>query len=146
MGYRFSLVLNREVTDSEVTLLQETGCASAVFTTDSLPTNADIAVTRMDFDDTDSPSLAEAIEAALATVKEVPGLSVPGLTVPAQPAKITAEKPDDGLGEAEQKAAEKVTAGKSGGKQAAAKKSADAPASANGHSPADLVDAVAKSN
>jgi hypothetical protein len=146
VGYRFSLVLNREVTDGEVTLLQETGCASAVFTTDSLPTNADIAVTRMDFDDTDSPSLAEAIEAALATVKEVPDLSVPGLTVPAQPAKITAEKPDDDLGEAEQKAAEKVTAGKSSGKRAAAKKPADALASANGRSSADLVDAVAKSD
>lgn len=45
----------------------------------------------MDFDDTISPSLAEAIESALEAVKIVPDLSVPGLTVPAQPAQAAGE-------------------------------------------------------
>jgi hypothetical protein len=86
MGYRFSLVLSREISDDESALLVDAGCASAVFGTDSLPTNAQVSVTKMDFDDTASPSLAEAIESALEAVKKVPELSVPGLTVPAQPA------------------------------------------------------------
>jgi hypothetical protein len=86
MGYRFSLVLSREISEEESAILQEAGCASAVFGTDSLPTNAQVTVTKMDFDDTSSPSLAEAIESALEAVKKVPELSVPGLTVPAQPA------------------------------------------------------------
>ena len=87
MGYRFSLVLSREITEEESSLLQEAGCASAVFGSDSLPTNAQVPVTKMDFDDTVSPTLAEAIESALEAVKKVPDLSVPGLTVPAQPAE-----------------------------------------------------------
>src|ERR1700727_12944 len=85
MGYRFSLVLSREISEEESAVLQAAGCASAVFGTDSLPTNAEVTVTKMDFDDTLSPSLAEAIESALEAVKNVPELSVPGLTVPAQP-------------------------------------------------------------
>lgn len=91
MGFKFSLILNREVNDDESILLKEAGCGVAVFGTDSLPTNADVIVTKMDFDDTVSPSLAEAIESALEAVKQVPDLSVPGLTVPAQPAERTAE-------------------------------------------------------
>lgn len=86
MGYRFSLVLSREITDEESAVLREAGCTAATFGTDSLPTNADVTVTKMDFDDTVTPTLAEAIEAALEAVKSVPDLSVPGLTVPAQPA------------------------------------------------------------
>jgi len=86
VGYRFSLVLSREITDEESAALREAGCAAATFGTDSLPTNADVTVTKMDFDDTVTPTLAEAIEAALEAVKSVPDLSVPGLTVPAQPA------------------------------------------------------------
>jgi hypothetical protein len=86
VGYRFSLVLSREITDEESAVLREAGCAAAIFGTDSLPTNADVTVTKMDFDDTVTPTLAEAIEAALEAVKSVPDLSVPGLTVPAQPA------------------------------------------------------------
>ncbi|HEY0935905.1 MAG TPA: hypothetical protein VGD91_19465 [Trebonia sp.] len=93
MGYRFSLVLSREITDEESATLQEAGCVSAVFGTDSLPTNAQVTVTKMDFDDTASPSLAEAIESALEAVKKVPELSVPGLTVPAQPAHAAADEP-----------------------------------------------------
>lgn len=86
MGYKFSLVLSREITDEESVILKDGGCASAVFGTDSLPTNVDIAVTKVDVDDTISPTLADAIEAAMATVRNVPDLSVPGLMVPAQPA------------------------------------------------------------
>ena len=93
MGYKFSLVLSREITDDESAILQEAGCASAIFATDSLPTNAEITVTKMDFDDMASLTLAEAIESALEAVKTVPDLTVPGLTVPAQPAERPAEEP-----------------------------------------------------
>jgi hypothetical protein len=86
VGYRFSLVLSREVTDEESEILQKAGCTSAVFGTDTLPTNAEVTVSKMDFDDTVSETLAEAIEAALEAVKNVTDLSVPGLEVPAQPA------------------------------------------------------------
>lgn len=94
MGYKFSLVLSREVTDDESAILRGAGCEGAVFGTDTLPTNADITVTKMDFDDTASPSLADAIQSALDAVKSVPELSVPGLNVPAQPAGPSAEEPD----------------------------------------------------
>ena len=93
MGYRFSLVLSREISDEESATLQEAGCVSAVFGSDTLPTNAQVSVTKMDFDDTASPSLAEAIESALEAVKKVPDLSVPGLTVPAQPAHAVTDEP-----------------------------------------------------
>lgn len=86
MGYRFSLILSREVTDEESAILKEAGCSAPAFGTDSLPTNADVTVTKMDFDDTVSPTLADAIQAGLDAVKSVPDLGVPGLTVPAQPA------------------------------------------------------------
>lgn len=94
MGYRFSLVLNREITEEETAILQDAGCACAVFGSDSLPTNAEVTVTKMDFDDTASPSLAEAIESALEAVKKVTDLTVPGLTVPAQPAGPVAAEAD----------------------------------------------------
>jgi hypothetical protein len=86
VGFKFTLVLSREITDDESAILRKAGCSEAVFGPDTLPTNAEVSVTKMDFDDTISPSLAEAIEAALESVKQVPELSVPGLTVPAQPA------------------------------------------------------------
>lgn len=91
MGYKFSLVLSREITDSESAALKEAGCGEATFGSDTLPTNAGVPVTRVEFDDTVSPTLAEAIESALEAVKTVPDLSVPGLTVPAQPAEPTTE-------------------------------------------------------
>ena len=84
MGHRFSLVLNREITDDESAILQEAGCAAAIFAADSLPADADVPVTKLEFDDTASPSLAEAIGSALEAVKKVPDLSVPLLTVPAE--------------------------------------------------------------
>jgi hypothetical protein len=86
MGYVFSLVLTREITEDEMTTLKA-GCGGAAdFGTDALPTNAEVTVTKMDIDDTVSPTLAEAIESALAAVAEVTDLSVSELTVPAQPA------------------------------------------------------------
>ncbi|MFD0661032.1 hypothetical protein [Thermocatellispora tengchongensis] len=94
----FSLILSREITEEESAILREAGCAGASFGTDSLPTNADVKVTKMDFDDTVSPSLAEAIESALEAVKKVPDLSVPGLTVPAVP-KASEEDQDENQNE-----------------------------------------------
>ena len=91
MGYRFSLVLSREITDSETVILEKAACADPVFTTDSHPTNPDVKVTKVDFDDTVSQSLAEGIELALAAVKSVPDLSAPGLSVQARPAQDLAE-------------------------------------------------------
>jgi hypothetical protein len=97
VGHKFSLVLNREVTDEEAGILRAGGCAAAIFTTDKLLTDADVTVTRMDFDDVGSMSLVDAIEAALETVKEVPDLYVPGLSGPVEPAKpedAAASEPD----------------------------------------------------
>jgi hypothetical protein len=87
VGFRFTLVLSRVLSDEESAVLRgEAGCADAVFAEDSLPTNAEVPVTRVDVDDCVSVSLEAAIEAGLAAVHKLPDLSVPGLTVPAQPA------------------------------------------------------------
>jgi hypothetical protein len=86
VGYQFSLVLSREITDDESAILREANCASVVLASDSLPTDAAITVTKIDFDDTVSPSLAEAIESGLEAARKVPDLSVASLIVPAQPA------------------------------------------------------------
>lgn len=88
MGFKFTLILNREITEQETEILREAGCAQAEFGTDTLPTDASVTVARLDFDDTESTNLAEAIEAGLEAVKKVPDLSVPGLNVPAQPAHL----------------------------------------------------------
>lgn len=92
MGYRFTLILNREITDDEAAILREAGCADAVFGSDTLPTNASVPVTKVDVDTTALPTLAEAIQAGLDAVMKVPDLSVPGLTVPPQPAGPEAEE------------------------------------------------------
>ncbi|MFI2242574.1 hypothetical protein [Streptomyces chrestomyceticus] len=99
MGHKFTLVLSREITDEEGELLKEAGFSGATFATDTLPTDADVTVTKVDFDDTAAPSLAEAIETALETVKKVPDLTVPGLTVPAVPQPPAAEDGDVLVGE-----------------------------------------------
>ncbi|MFE2376987.1 hypothetical protein [Streptomyces sp. NPDC059398] len=99
MGHKFSLVLSREITDEEGVFLKESGFSGATFATDALPTDADVAVTKVDFDDTVSPSLTEAIESALETVKKVPDLTVPGLTVPAVPQTPTGDGGDVVVGE-----------------------------------------------
>jgi hypothetical protein len=111
VGYKFTLVLSRVVTDDESVTLKEAGCTAAVFGTDSLPTDADTVVTKMDFDDTISLTLAEAIESALEAVTKVPDLSVPAFTVPAQPAGPVDEEPKVVAGEiVEEVAAEKMAA------------------------------------
>jgi len=141
VGYKFTLVLSREITDEESAILQDAGCADAIFGPDSLPTNAEIPVTKMDFDDTSSPSLAEAIQSGLDAVKKVPELSVPGLTVPAQPAGPLAEAGQpgevlEGVVVEEPPAARKARAKKPAAKKPAAKKKSTAPAG-NGTAPAD---------
>jgi hypothetical protein len=133
VGYKFSLVLSREITDDESAILQDAGCAGAIFTTDTLPTNADVTVTKLDFDDTVSPSLAEAIESALQAVKNVPELSVPGLTVPAQPAEAPAEGSHaviegtvvEDAATDEKPAAKKASTRRTASKKASAAKAAD---------------------
>ena len=85
MGHKFSLILSREITDEESETLRREGCSSAVFEKDTLPTNAEATVTKMDVDDADSESLAKAIESALEAVTKVEDLTVPALAVPAQP-------------------------------------------------------------
>jgi hypothetical protein len=99
LGHKFSLILSREITDAESATLQEEGFFGASFGIDSLPTNAEVTVTKVDFDDTVSPSLVEAIESALETVKKVPDLTVPSLTVPALPVEKTEEEPGAVVGE-----------------------------------------------
>ena len=94
MGFLYTLVLSRVISDEESAILREAGCAGAVFAEDSLPTNAEMPVTRVDVDDCVSASLEAAIEAGLAAVREVPDLSVPGLTVPA----LSASPPDSEAG------------------------------------------------
>ena len=122
MGYKFTLVLSREITDDESVVLKEAGCTAAVFGTDSLPTDADTIVTKMDFDDTISPTLAEAIESALEAVKNVPDLSVPGLTVPAQPAgPVVDDEPKVVVGEIVEEVAAEEAATKVAAEEAATK-------------------------
>ena len=151
MGHKFSLVLSREITNDESAVLQKEGYADAIFGTDSLPANAAVTVTKMDFDDTVSPSLAEAIESALEAVKKVPDLSVPGLTVPAQPPEeaaagdsrvvagelideATQDPPADAEAPVKKPAAKKTTARKPAAKKAAvaaAANGSEAPANAD---------------
>jgi len=122
VGYKFTLVLSREITDDESVVLKEAGCTAAVFGTDSLPTDADTIVTKMDFDDTISPTLAEAIESALEAVKNVPDLSVPGLTVPAQPAgPVVDDEPKVVVGEIVEEVAAEEAATKVAAEEAATK-------------------------
>ena len=126
MGHKFSLVLSRQISDEESVILREAGFADATFATDSLPTNADVAVTKIDFDDAAAPSLAEAIESALETVKKVPDLTVPGLSVPAVP-QAPADDSRVVVGEVvEEQAAEKTPEKKAPAKKRSTKKAAAA--------------------
>jgi hypothetical protein len=101
MSNKFTLVLNREITEDENGTLHEEGCPEAVLTTIALPGKDDTSVTQLEFDTEAGPSLAEAIESALEAVKKIPDLMVPTLTVPAQPA---AKPDDDGTADGEAKA------------------------------------------
>ena len=137
MGYKFTLVLSREITDDESAVLREADavCAKAIFGPDTLPTNADVPVTKVDIDDTSAPTLADSIQAALDAMTKVPDLSVPGLTVPAQPAGplsedvavAEGEKPEiaaEDMIKAEDVPAKKPAARKPAAKKPAARKPA----------------------
>lgn len=92
MAYQFSLILNRELTESETATLKEATGADLSFVCDTLPTNAEVPVTRIDFADEVASTLVVAIESGFAIVKEIPELSIPGLRVPAQPAVAPTEE------------------------------------------------------
>jgi hypothetical protein len=152
VGFKFTLVLSREITDDESAILQEANRAIPIFGPDTFPTNADVPVTKMDFDDRISPSLEEAIETALESVKKVPELSVPGLTVPAQPAfREESDKPTVVAGEvlAEEKpevaATEVVTPEVVAEEKPAKKRAARKPAAKRLSADEDLVEAAAGS-
>lgn len=97
MGYQFTLILNRKITDDETTSLRDAGCAGADFTTVPYPTGADpdLIVTQLDFDDTESATLEEAITKALDAVRTVPELSVATFNAPAQPNGMPPDEDDD---------------------------------------------------
>jgi hypothetical protein len=92
LGHKYSLILSRKITDEESAILVESGCYGATFVTDTLPTDPEVKVTKVDMDDTVSPSLEKAIESGLDAVIQVPDLSCPGLRVPALP---VAKKADE---------------------------------------------------
>jgi hypothetical protein len=99
LGHKYSLILSREITQEESEILRESGCYGATFVTDSLPTDLDVKVTKVDVDDTVSESLEKAIESGLEAAKKVPELSVPGLQVPALPVEKKADQPGVVAGE-----------------------------------------------
>jgi hypothetical protein len=99
LGHKYSLILSREITQEESEILRESGCYGATFVTDSLPTDLDVKVTKVDVDDTVSESLEKAIESGLEAAKKVPELSVPGLHVPALPVEKKADQPGVVAGE-----------------------------------------------
>ncbi|MEW1552336.1 hypothetical protein [Streptomyces tsukubensis] len=107
MGHHFSLILDREVTEQETVALKEKSGASMSFATVALPTDAEVAVTRITFEDDVTATLAEAIEAGFEAVRAIPGITIPGLSVPAQPA---ADDADDAAGAGEVAAGEKTEA------------------------------------
>jgi hypothetical protein len=85
MGHQFSLILHREITEQESVTLKEGSNANISFASVTLPTDASVPVTRVTFEDDVTPTLAEAIEAGFEAVKTIPDLTIPGLSVPAQP-------------------------------------------------------------
>jgi hypothetical protein len=99
LGHKYSLILSREITQEESEILRESGCYGATFVTDSLPTDLDVKVTKVDVDDAVSESLEKAIESGLEAAKKVPELSVPGLQVPALPVEKKADQPGVVAGE-----------------------------------------------
>jgi hypothetical protein len=99
VGHKYSLILSREITQEESEILRESGCYGATFVTDSLPTDLDVKVTKVDVDDTVSESLEKAIESGLEAAKKVPELSVPGLHVPALPVEKKPDQPGVVAGE-----------------------------------------------
>ncbi len=82
MGYQFTLILSRTITDRENEILHEAGCDGMTVTTAPVPPNGE--VTQLEFD-TEGPSLEAAITVALEAAKTLPDLAVTDLIVPAQP-------------------------------------------------------------
>jgi hypothetical protein len=99
MGYEFSIILNREITEDESRILLD-NCTGTTLSTAPLPTNADLSGTQLEVDNTEVPTLAEAIQAALDAVKLVPDVLPASLTVPAQPNGEPSEGEDGEAGEA----------------------------------------------
>jgi hypothetical protein len=93
LGHKYSLILGREITDEESAILLDSGCYGATFVTDSLPTDPEVKVTKLDIDDTVSSSLEKAIESGLEAVNQVPDLSVSALRVPALPVEKKVGQP-----------------------------------------------------
>ena len=145
MGFKFTLVLSREITDDESAILLGANSAAPLFGADTLPTNAEVPVTKMDFDDTVSPSLEEAIQAGLDSVKKVPELSVPGLTVPAQPAFREENSPTVVVGEKPEVVAEEKPEAAAEDKPAPKKRAPRKSAAKKSSEDADLVEAAAVS-
>jgi hypothetical protein len=109
MSYKFTLILDRTVTDEESEVLQE-ACAGVSFSMTTHPTKPEITVAQLDYD-TEGPSLAEAIQSALDAVKAISDLSTASLEVPAQPngSSDEAAKPEVPATEADEK--QRVVAG-----------------------------------
>jgi hypothetical protein len=97
MGYQFTLILNRKITDDESTSLLAAGCAGASITTVPYPTGVDpdLIVTQLDFDDTESSTLEAAITRTLEAVQTMPDLSVATFNAPAQPNGMPPDPDDD---------------------------------------------------
>jgi hypothetical protein len=121
LGHKYSLILSREINQEESEILQGAGCYGATFVTDSLPTDPEVKVTKVDIDDTVSPSLEKAIESGLEAVKKVPELGVPGLHVPALPVAKKSDQPGVVAGEVigESSVGDEEEVGQASAKQAA---------------------------
>jgi len=85
MGYKFTLVLSREITEEEISALKDAGCPDSAISMTELPTAEKEPATQMEFDTDASETLAGAMEMALDAVKAIPDLRPFTLEVPAQP-------------------------------------------------------------
>jgi hypothetical protein len=85
MGYKFTLVLSREITEEEVSALKDAGCPDSAISMTELPTAEKEPATQLEFDTEASDTLAGAMEMALDAVKAIPDLRPFTLEVPAQP-------------------------------------------------------------
>jgi len=83
MGFfKFSAVLNREITEEEFAILQEAGCAGGTLSTFVLPVNDNTVVTQIDFDKAEAETLYDAMQRVLDALTKVPKLSAFSLDVP----------------------------------------------------------------
>jgi hypothetical protein len=83
MGFfKFSAVLNREITEEEFAILQEAGCAGGTLSTSVLPVSDNTVVTQIDFDKAEAETLYDAMLRVLDALTKVPKLSAFSLDVP----------------------------------------------------------------